>query len=171
VSSECARIDNRGNDSIYIRFARSDCGPSPSRSLCTRPRTKYPRRGIAIRPREQYAALQQRHAAGGHPRLHPRLCAPRWHRRHHFTGGVALRNAALAVSRLGQSPSESRPDRSGTQFRACGGLAGGGTSFTHPALSLRTPAGSALTNSPPVSKFFAEESTRRHRTYPTSRQA
>ena len=56
------RIDNRGNDSIYIRFAPSDCGPCPSRSLCTRSRTKYPRRGIAIRPREQYEALQQRRA-------------------------------------------------------------------------------------------------------------
>lgn len=56
------RIDNRGNDSIYIRFAPSDCGPCPSRHLCTRSRTKYPRRSIAIRPREQYDALRQRRA-------------------------------------------------------------------------------------------------------------
>jgi transposase len=63
VSSEWTpRIDNRGNDAIYVRFAPSDCGPCPSRILCTRSRAKYPRRGIAIRPREQYEALQLRRA-------------------------------------------------------------------------------------------------------------
>ena len=63
VSSEWTpRIDNRGNDSIYIRFPPSACGPCPSRNLCTRSRTKYPRRSIAIRPHEQYEALRGRRA-------------------------------------------------------------------------------------------------------------
>ncbi len=44
------RIDNRGNDSISIRFSPSDCGPCPSRVNCTRSTEKHPRRSIAIRP-------------------------------------------------------------------------------------------------------------------------
>ena len=52
------RIDNRGNDSVYIRFAKADCGPCPHRAQCT----KAPRRAIAIRPRRQYQALQERRA-------------------------------------------------------------------------------------------------------------
>lgn len=54
------RVDNRGNDSIYIRFAASDCGPCPSRPRCTRSTAKYPRRSLAIRPKPQYEALRQR---------------------------------------------------------------------------------------------------------------
>jgi transposase len=54
------RIDNRGNESIYIRFSPSDCGPCPSRANCTRSTAKHPRRSISIRPREQYEALQRR---------------------------------------------------------------------------------------------------------------
>lgn len=54
------RVDNRGNDSIYIRFSPSDCGPCPSRPKCTRSARKYPRRSIAIRPEEQYEALRAR---------------------------------------------------------------------------------------------------------------
>jgi hypothetical protein len=53
-------VDNRGNDSIYIRFAASDCGPCPSRPRCTRSTAKYPRRSLAIRPKPQYEALRQR---------------------------------------------------------------------------------------------------------------
>jgi transposase len=52
------RIDNRGNDSIYIRFSRADCGPCPSRARCTR--STYARRAIAVRPQAQYDVLQQR---------------------------------------------------------------------------------------------------------------
>lgn len=52
------RIDNRGNDSVYIRFAKADCGPCPDRAHCT----KAPRRAIAIRPQRQYQALQERRA-------------------------------------------------------------------------------------------------------------
>lgn len=63
VSSEWSpRIDVRGNDSIYIRFSRTDCGPCPHRPLCTRSAAKYPRRSIAVRPQAQYEALQQRRA-------------------------------------------------------------------------------------------------------------
>jgi transposase len=63
VSSEWTpRIDVRGNDSVYIRFKPSDCGPCPSRNQCTRSRAKYPRRSIAVRPQPQYAALQERRA-------------------------------------------------------------------------------------------------------------
>ncbi len=52
------RLDNRGNESIYIRFSAQDCGPCPSRSNCTRSEAKYPRRSLAVRPREQHEALQ-----------------------------------------------------------------------------------------------------------------
>ncbi len=44
------RIDNRGNDSIYIRFAKADCGPCPCRAQCT----TAERRAIGIRPQAQY---------------------------------------------------------------------------------------------------------------------
>jgi len=52
------RVDVRGNDSIYIRFAKADCGLCPCRVQCT----KADRRSIAIRPRAQYEALQERRA-------------------------------------------------------------------------------------------------------------
>ncbi len=52
------RTDVRGNASIYIRFAKVDCGPCPCRSQCT----NAARRSIAIRPRAQYEALQERRA-------------------------------------------------------------------------------------------------------------
>ena len=55
-----SRIDNRGNDSIYIRFSPSDCGPCPSRAKCTRSKAKYPRRSLAVRPQDQYEALKMR---------------------------------------------------------------------------------------------------------------
>ena len=54
------RLDNRGNDSIYIRFSAADCGPCPSRAKCTRSEAKHPRRSIAVRPQAQYEALQER---------------------------------------------------------------------------------------------------------------
>jgi transposase len=54
------RIDNRGNDSIYIRFSAADCGPCPSRAQCTRSEAKHPRRSIAVRPEPQYESLQER---------------------------------------------------------------------------------------------------------------
>lgn len=54
------RIDNRGNDSIYIRFSAADCTPCPSRAQCTRSAAASPRRSIAVRPQPQYEALQQR---------------------------------------------------------------------------------------------------------------
>ena len=50
------RVDVRGNDSIYIRFAKADCGICPCHAQCTRGQ----RRSIAIRPRAQYEALQER---------------------------------------------------------------------------------------------------------------
>jgi transposase len=59
------RRDNRGNESIYIRFSPSDCGPCPSRARCTRSQAKYPRRAIAIRPQAQYEALQRRRTFEG----------------------------------------------------------------------------------------------------------
>jgi transposase len=59
VSSEwIERLDQRGNESIYIRFSPKDCGPCPHRSKCTQSEAKYPRRSITVRPREQHAALQ-----------------------------------------------------------------------------------------------------------------
>jgi transposase len=53
------RIDSRGNDSVYIRFAKADCGPCPHRAQCT----KAPRRALALRPQRQYQALQERRTA------------------------------------------------------------------------------------------------------------
>ncbi len=52
------RLDKRGNESIYIRFSPKDCGPCPCRAKCTQSQAKHPRRSIAVRPREQYEALQ-----------------------------------------------------------------------------------------------------------------
>jgi transposase len=52
------RLDKRGNERIYIRFSPKDCGPCPNRSKCTQSEAKYPRRSIAVRPREQHEALQ-----------------------------------------------------------------------------------------------------------------
>jgi transposase len=54
------RLDNRGNDSIYVRFSHSDCGPCRSRHRCTQSEAKHPRRSLAIRPQAQYEALRQR---------------------------------------------------------------------------------------------------------------
>ncbi|HZA25932.1 MAG TPA: IS1182 family transposase, partial [Dehalococcoidia bacterium] len=54
------RVDNRRNDSIYIRFSSSDCGPCPSREKCTKSKAKYPRRSLTVRPQEQYQALKLR---------------------------------------------------------------------------------------------------------------
>ncbi len=54
------RVDNRGNDSIYIRFSSADCAPCPSRPQCTRSEAAAPRRSIAVRPQQQYEALQAR---------------------------------------------------------------------------------------------------------------
>ena len=53
-------VDNRGNDTIHIRFSPSDCGPCPSRVECTYSKAKYPRRSITIRPKGQYEALLER---------------------------------------------------------------------------------------------------------------
>ncbi len=52
------RVDQRGNDSIYIRFAKADCGPCPVRAHCTTAQ----RRSISIRPQAQYEALRERRA-------------------------------------------------------------------------------------------------------------
>ncbi|HEU4792942.1 MAG TPA: transposase, partial [Nitrolancea sp.] len=52
------RVDPRGNASSSIRFSPVDCGPCPSRSNCTQ--AKAARRSIAIRPRDQYEALEAR---------------------------------------------------------------------------------------------------------------
>jgi transposase len=54
------RIDNRGNDSIYIRFSAADCGPCPSRAKCTKSQAERPRRSLAVRPEPQYEALKER---------------------------------------------------------------------------------------------------------------
>jgi transposase len=54
------RIDNRGNDSVSIRFSAADCGACPRRTQCAKSKVKRPRRSIAVRPQPQYEALQQR---------------------------------------------------------------------------------------------------------------
>jgi len=57
-----ARVDNRGNDSIYVRFSPKDCGVCSSRTQCTKSQAKHPRRSLAIRPQAQYEALRHRRA-------------------------------------------------------------------------------------------------------------
>src|SRR5579885_1543341 len=52
------RLDHRGNDSIYVRFAKRDCGSCPVHAQCT----AAARRSLAIRPRAQYEALRERRA-------------------------------------------------------------------------------------------------------------
>jgi len=52
------RIDNHGNDSIYIRCAKADFGACPARAYCT----TAARRSISIRPQRQYEALRERRA-------------------------------------------------------------------------------------------------------------
>ena len=54
------RRDSRDNDSIYVRFSPSDCGPCPSLRRCTQSAEKHPRRSLALRPQAQYEALRQR---------------------------------------------------------------------------------------------------------------
>ncbi len=53
------RTDSRGAPSIYIRFAKADCGPCPYRADCTHSSDRHPRRSLSIRPREQHEALQE----------------------------------------------------------------------------------------------------------------
>ena len=53
------KVDVRGNDAVEIRFSTADCGPCPSRALCTLSHAKHPRRRIQVRPREQYEALRK----------------------------------------------------------------------------------------------------------------
>ena len=53
------RLDSRGNDSIYVRFSPSDCGPCPSLRRCTQSAEKHPRRSLALRPQAQYEALRE----------------------------------------------------------------------------------------------------------------
>ena len=65
------RLDSRGNDSIYVWFAHSDCGPCPSRDRCTRSEAKHPRRSLAIRPQAQYEALRRRRDQEGYDRDTP----------------------------------------------------------------------------------------------------
>ncbi len=42
-------VDKRTNAVIKIKFSTSDCGPCPSRSLCTRSTTQSPRRTVTVR--------------------------------------------------------------------------------------------------------------------------
>jgi transposase len=53
-------IDKRRNHVVKIRFSTRDCRACPSLSLCVRSKTKYPRRLLTVRPKEQYEALRER---------------------------------------------------------------------------------------------------------------
>jgi transposase len=55
-------VDRRRNEVIQIRFSTKDCQACPSLSACVRSETKYPRRLLTIRPKEQYEALRERRA-------------------------------------------------------------------------------------------------------------
>ncbi len=61
--SECT--DVRGNERIYIRFSKADCGPCQCRPLCTKSQAQDPRRSLSARPWPQYAALHQRRTLEG----------------------------------------------------------------------------------------------------------
>lgn len=56
------RVDARGNAGVYVRFSLADCRACPSRAACVDSSATYPRRSIAIRPRLEYEALQERRA-------------------------------------------------------------------------------------------------------------
>jgi transposase len=43
---------------IKIKFSSKDCGPCPSRQLCTRSKAEYPRRTITLPPEKEYQALR-----------------------------------------------------------------------------------------------------------------
>ncbi len=51
-------VESRSSEVIKIQFSSKDCGPCPSRRLCTRSKAKYPRRTITLPPEEQYQALK-----------------------------------------------------------------------------------------------------------------
>jgi transposase len=51
-------VESRSSKVIKIQFSSKDCGPCPSRRLCTRSKAKYPRRTITLPPEEQYQALK-----------------------------------------------------------------------------------------------------------------
>jgi transposase len=55
-------VDQRRNEVIQIRFSTKDCQACPSQSACVRSKTKYPRRLLTVRPKEQYEALRERRA-------------------------------------------------------------------------------------------------------------
>jgi Transposase DDE domain len=50
-------VDKRTNEVIKVKFSTSDCGPCPSRPLCTRSQKRYPRRTITVRREAEYQAL------------------------------------------------------------------------------------------------------------------
>jgi transposase len=50
-------VADGGSEVINIHFSSKDCGPCPSRKLCTSSKAKYPRRTLTILPKEQYQAL------------------------------------------------------------------------------------------------------------------
>ncbi|HLZ21766.1 MAG TPA: IS1182 family transposase [Ktedonobacterales bacterium] len=51
-------IDKRTNAVIKIKFSTNDCGPCPSRMLCTRSTKQSPRRTVTVRREDEYKALQ-----------------------------------------------------------------------------------------------------------------
>lgn len=57
---------HRGQDSvIHVQFRAADCQPCPSRARCTRSRSKYQGRVLAVMPRPEHEALAVARAREG----------------------------------------------------------------------------------------------------------
>jgi transposase len=58
-------VDKRTNEVIKVKFSTTDCGPCPSRELCTRSTKQSPRRTITVRREAEYQALQAARGRAG----------------------------------------------------------------------------------------------------------
>jgi transposase len=58
-------VDKRTNAVIKVKFSTTDCGPCPSRELCTRSTTQASRRTITVRREPEYQALQEARQRAG----------------------------------------------------------------------------------------------------------
>src|SRR4029434_10686851 len=95
-SSRSPSVDERAKEAIRINFSSPDCGPCPSRHLCTK--TKRARRTLSVRPRAQHAALvaaRARERTPEYKRLYRRLAGSK----PHFAGARTNVAAACAIDR------------------------------------------------------------------------
>ena len=145
------RLDSRGNDSIYVRFSPSDCGPCPSLRRCTQTADKHPRRSLALRPQAAIRGAAPAAGPGGQRRLRARVRPAGGDRGHPLPGRPALRAAAHALRGPAPDAPRARRDRRRAQLRARGRMVGGDPAGSHARVALRAAHGTAVTPLPPVS--------------------